>query len=106
MKHFFTFLLILFGAAPLLFSQVTMTRASHGFFSGQNHESQAVEYQSPGEAGKNCVWDFSNAILLEETELVSTMSDEFSAAGTIKADRNDGCEFFFISTEKIKRMVS
>ena len=100
MKHFFTFLFVLFGTAPLLFSQVTMTKASHGFFTGQNHECQAVQSQQPGEAGKNCVWDFSGAIVLEDTESVSNLFDDYSAAGgTIKADRNDGCEFFFITTE-------
>ena len=101
MKRFFTFLLIVFGAIPLLLSQVTMTRASHGFFSGQNHECQVVQYQSPGEFGKNCVWDFSKAILLEKTESVSNLSDEIYGPGTIKADRNDGCEFFFNITESV-----
>ena len=99
MKHFFTFLFVLFGATSLLFSQVNMTKASHGFFTGQNHECQAVEYQSPGESGKNCVWDFSNAILLEDTKSVSNLSDEPSSPGTIKAGRDDGCEFFFVTTE-------
>lgn len=99
MKRFFTFLLIAFGVAPLLFSQVTMTKISHGFFSGQNHETQEVQYQSPGEPGKNCVWDFSKVILLEETKSVSNISDEIYEPGIVKANRNDGCEFLFKTTE-------
>jgi len=96
MKRFFTLLLIASGAVPLLHAQVTMTKATHGFFPGMNHECQSVQYQSPGESGKNCVWDFSKATLLDETQYVSDLSDE---TGTIKASRNDGCEFFFITTE-------
>jgi len=96
MKRIFTFLLILLGMTPLLFSQVTMTKASHGFISGQNHECQAVQYQSPGEPGKNCVWDYSKATLLGEDKSVSDLSNE---KGMIKASRNDGCEFFFNNTE-------
>jgi len=99
MKNLSTFLLVFFGATPLLFSQITMTKASHGFFNGQDHECQAVQYLSPGEAGKNCVWDFSDVALLENTKSVSKMEDDPSTAGTIKADRNDGCEFFFTTTE-------
>ena len=98
MKRFFTFLLTAMGTVSLLYSQVTMTKASHGFFSGQNHECQAVQYQSPGESGKNCVWDFSKATLLDETKSVSNLTEE---AGTIKASyAANGCEFFFVTTEK------
>jgi len=99
MKRFFTFLIIAFGAAPLLFSQVTMTRASHGFSSGQNHECQEVLYQDPGASGTNCVWDFSKATLLDKIESVSNLSDEIYGQGTIRAERNDGVEFFFATTE-------
>ena len=97
MKRLFTFLFSVLGATSLLFSQVTMTKASHGFISGQNHECQSVGYQSPGESGKNCVWDFSKASLLAEDKSVSDLSDE---TGLIKASRNDGCEFFFNNTER------
>ena len=96
MKRFFTFLLSVLGTASLLYSQVTMTKASHGFFSQQNHECQVVRYQSPGESGKNCVWDFSKATPVDEAKSVSDLSDEI---GAIKASRNDGCEFFFNNTE-------
>ena len=99
MKRFFTFLLFAIGAAPLLFSQVTMTKVSHGFISGQSHECQAVEYQSPGESGKNCVWDFSKVSFLDEEKSVASLSDESYGQGTIKADQNDGREFFFNITE-------
>ena len=96
MKRFFTLLFGTLAATSFLYSQVTMTKVTHGFFPGQNHECQEVQYQSPGESGKNCVWDFSKATLLNENKAVSDLSDE---AGTIKASRNDGCDFFFISTE-------
>ena len=99
MKRFFTFLLIAVGVAPLLYSQITMTKVSHGFFSGNSHECQAVEYQSPGESGKNCVWDFSEAVFINDSKSVSNISDEYSESGAIKADRNDGCQFFFKTTE-------
>jgi len=96
MKRFFTFLFSALGASSLLYSQVTMTKATHGFSQGQNHECQEVQYQSPGNCGKNCVWDFSKTTLLDEPKSVANLSDE---AGTIRASRNDGCEFFFKTTE-------
>ena len=99
MKRFFTFLLIAAGAAPALYSQITMTKASHGFLDGQNHECQAVQYQSPGAAGKNCVWDFSKATALDESKSTATLSEENAVLGSIKVDRDDGCEFFFNTTE-------
>jgi hypothetical protein len=99
MKRFFTFLLIAAGAAPALYSQITMTKASHGFLSGQNHECQAVQYQAPGTSGTNCVWDFSKAVALNDTKSTAALSEENSVLGTIKAARNDGCDFFFNTTE-------
>ena len=97
MKHLFTFLLSVLGAASLLHSQVTMTKAGHGFIPGQNHECGAVRYQSPGESGKNCVWDFSEATLLaDKAKCVANLLEE---TGLIKASQNDGCEFFFVTTE-------
>lgn len=102
MKRFFTLLLFAFGIMPVLFSQVTMTKATHGFLSGQNHECQAVQYQSPGESGTNCVWDFSKATLLGDDKSVSDLSDE---TGVIKASRNDGCEFFFHTTDNSNEYV-
>jgi len=96
MKRFFTLLLFATGTASLLCAQVTMTKASHGFFPGQNHECREVQCQSPGETGKNCVWDFSKATLLDKESSVSDLTDE---GGTIKAGRNDGVEFFFVNTE-------
>jgi hypothetical protein len=99
MKRIFTFLLIAFGTSPLLFSQVTMTKASHGFLPGQNHECQAVTYQSPGASGQNCVWDFSKATALNEAKSVADLSEENSVLGEIMVSRNDGCDFFFKTTE-------
>lgn len=97
MKRVFIFLLSVLGIASLLHSQVTMTKASHGLFSGQNYECQAVQYQSPGEAGENCVWDFSKAALLDKENSVANLSDE---TGMIRASQNDGSELFFLNTEK------
>jgi len=99
MKRFFTFLLIALGAVPALYSQITMTKASHGFLGGQNHECQAVQYQTPGASGKNCVWDFSKATALNESKSTAALSEDNSVLGTIVVDRNDGCEFFFNTTE-------
>jgi len=100
MKRLITFLLIVLGAIPLLYSQVTMTKASHGFSGGQSHECQAVQYQSPGESGKNCVWDFSKATALNAAKSTADLSEDNSTLGTISVTRNDdGCEFFFTTTE-------
>jgi len=99
MKRFFTFLLIALGAIPLLYSQVTMTKASHGFSGGQSHECQAVQYQSPGISGKNCVWDFSKATALDVAISTADLSEGNSTLGEITASRSDGCEFFFTTTE-------
>jgi len=99
MKRFFTLLLIALGAIPLLYSQVTMTKASHGFTGGQSHECQAVQYQSPGASGTNCVWDFSKATALNVAKSTSDLSEDNSTLGTITASRNDGCEFYFTTTE-------
>ena len=100
MKRFFTFLLLTLGAIPFLYSQVTMTKASHGFGDGQSHETQAVQYQSPGESGKNCVWDFSKATVLDKAKSTATLSEENSILGSVTASRDDNqCEFFFTTTE-------
>ena len=99
MKRIFTFLLIAFGASPLLFSQVTMTKASHGFVASQDHECQAVQYQAPGASGRNCVWDFSKSVALGGTKSVADLSEEDEVLGKIQANRSDGCNFFYKNTE-------
>jgi hypothetical protein len=106
MKRFFTLLLIASGASPLLYSQVTMTKASHGFLGGQNHESQEVQYQSPGASGENCVWDFSKTTALDKAKDTSNLSEENGVLGEIKVDRkSDGCEFFFNTTGTTNEFV-
>ena len=105
MKRFFTFLLIVLGASTMLYSQVTMTKASHGFFVGQSHECQAVQYQAPGESGLNCVWDFSKVILLKEDKSVADLSDDNYGTGPLRVNRNDGCEFFFNTTEYVNEYL-
>ena len=99
MKRIFTLLLISLWAVPLLYSQVTMTKATHGFFLGQSHECQEVQHQAPGESGTNCVWDFSKATPLKEEISISDLSDDNYGTGPIKVSRNDGCEFFFNTTD-------
>ena len=99
MKRIFTFLLIAFGASPLLFSQVTITKASHGFIAGQDNECQAVQYQAPGASGQNCVWDFSKVVALSDAKSVSDLTEEDAVLGKIQVSRNDGCDFFFKNTE-------
>ena len=99
MKRIFTLLLITLGVAPLLYSQVTMTKATHGFNSGMKQEGTIVQYQLPGEPGKNCLWDYSKATALGETKVVSDLKDENFVAGKIQANRSDGVDFFYYSTD-------
>jgi len=101
MKRFFTFLIIALGVVQFIYSQVTMTRATHGFLLGMNHETQAVQNQAPGNSGKDCVWDFRQALPLEEIKSVSDLSNDNYGTGPIKVSRNDGCEFFFNTTELV-----
>ena len=99
MKRLFTFLFIAFGTMPLLFAQVKMTKATHGFLTGQNHECKTVQYQLPGDAGENRVWDYSKATVLEAPASVANLEENFTESN-VKASRDDGCEFFFNITEK------
>ena len=99
MKRFFTFLLIAFGSVSLLFSQVTITKATHGFSGGQIHDGCIVTYQQPGAEGENIIWDFSNVERLGNALFTSDIEDNFDG-GNIKAVRDDGCTFFFNITDK------
>lgn len=101
MKRFFTFLLIAFSGASLLCAQqVTLTKATHGFSSGQSHDCLAVEYQAPGNAGTNLVWDFSQVVFEDKAPASNSNLEANFDGGNIKALRNDGCTFFFNVTEK------
>jgi hypothetical protein len=100
MKRFFTFLFIAFSSVSLLCAQVTLTKATHGFTSGQSHQCQEVTYQAPGNAGTNLVWDFSQAVLKDKAPASDSNIEESFDGGNIKAIRNDGCTFFYNITEK------
>jgi hypothetical protein len=99
MKRIFTFLLIAFSSVSLLFSQVIITKATHGFSGGQIHDGSVVTYQQPGAAGEDVIWDFSKVELLGNALFTSDIEDSFEG-GNIKAVRDDGCIFFFNVTDK------
>jgi hypothetical protein len=100
MKRFFTFLFIAFSSVSFLSAQVTLTKASHGFTSGQNHKCQEVEYQAPGNAGTNLVWNFSQVVFAAKAPASDSNIEENFDGGNIKAVRDDGCTFFFNVTER------
>lgn len=105
MKRIFTFLFTVLCSVPMLFAQISLTKATHGFIPGQSHESQEVEYQGPGNAGKNVVWDFSAATVLEgKTDSFSEILDN-NAESSIKVERSDNCTFFFNITEYANEYV-
>lgn len=99
MKRIFTFLLIAFGSVSLLFSQVTMTKATHGLVSGQTNNAWMVTYQQPGAAGKNVIWDFSNVELKDNMLSTSDIEGNFGESN-VRAIRDDGYTFFFNVTDK------
>jgi hypothetical protein len=100
MKRIFTILLIIFCSVPMLFSQVKLTKATHGFISGMEHQGQKVEYQDPGLSGISVIWDFSKITLPETIEKsFSDLKTNYNE-GNIKVARNDGCTFFFNNTEE------
>ncbi|GHV07556.1 hypothetical protein FACS1894160_0340 [Bacteroidia bacterium] len=96
MKRFFTFLLISAFGLPVLFAQVKLTKETHGFLSGDDHECRKVNLQDPGKAGQNIVWDYSQAVLLEDvSNSHSDIEANFDGEGNVKAVRNDNINFFF-----------
>jgi hypothetical protein len=96
MKRFFTFLLVSSLAVPVLFAQVKLTKETHGFLSGDDHNCQKVDFQNPGNAGQNQVWDYSKAVVLENiTNSHSAIESNFDGEGNVKAVRNDNLNFFF-----------
>jgi hypothetical protein len=100
MKRFFTFLLIIFCSVPMLFSQVKLTKTTHGFISGMEHQGQTVEYQDPGLSGNSVIWDYSKITIPETIEKSFSDLETNYNEGNIKVARNDGCSFFFNNTEE------
>ncbi|MDR3340505.1 MAG: T9SS type A sorting domain-containing protein [Candidatus Symbiothrix sp.] len=98
MKRIFTFLFISFCSVSLLFSQVKLTKVNHGFLSGQSHDCREVVSQTAGDAGENRYWDFSGADFTDDAVSASSL-EENAGESNIKVSRNDGCTFFFNSTE-------
>jgi hypothetical protein len=101
MKRIFTFFYFISVSSVLMFSQVTLTKASHGFEAGMIHETVSVGYCAPGNAGIGQVWDFSAVNPAEKTQATySGLEDNFDA-GNIKAVRDDGISFFFMNNENV-----
>ncbi|MDR1763136.1 MAG: T9SS type A sorting domain-containing protein [Dysgonamonadaceae bacterium] len=102
MKQIFTLLFFVAGSVSMLFSQVRMTKETHGFVSGMSHNCVMVDYQQPGQAGKGQTWDFSAVKVQEDVEQqsFSELKTDFDA-GNIKAERNDGFSFYFLNNENV-----
>lgn len=101
MKHFFTLSVIVLCCNALLNAQVTLTKESHGFVSGQTQESWEVPYHSPGEAGEGIIWDFSAITPAESgTRIESAEIQDDYDRSNFKVSRNDGVTFFYNITER------
>jgi hypothetical protein len=105
MKRIFTLLTIALGSVSGIQSQVVLTYATHGFTSGLTHETIQVDYQEPGDAGTNLVWDFSQVNSLKKTgaDAESTIGEVLSknaSRGNVAVSRNDQVSFLYNNTEK------
>lgn len=101
MKRILSLLTIVLCSVTIMYSQVTITKASHGFTNDDRHETAAVDYQEPGPGGQNLVWDYSQLVLPETaaTDYQSYMQDNRNESN-IAAKRSDDVTFFFDITEK------
>jgi hypothetical protein len=101
MKRIFTFFYFISVSSVLMFSQVTLTKASHGLLAGLSHETVSVGYIEPGDAGLGKIWDFSAVNPLKTSKSnYSDLEDNFDS-GNIKATRSDGISFFFMNTNDV-----
>ena len=89
MKQLFTFLFICCCSFAVLNAQVTLTKESHEFIPGSKHQSQRVEYQSPGESGQNIIWDFSKAETIGEMIKSNSDFEKDAETGIIKVFRHE-----------------
>ena len=89
MKQLFTFLFICCCSFAVLNAQVTLTKENHEFVPGLKHQSQRVEYQSPGESGQNITWDFSEAKTIGEMIKSNSDFEKDTETGIIKVFRNE-----------------
>ncbi|MDL2223001.1 T9SS type A sorting domain-containing protein [Bacteroidales bacterium OttesenSCG-928-M11] len=100
MKKIFTFLLMSLISFSVAYSQVTLTKESHGFISELNHQSIHVDYADPGQSGSNQVWDFSNLAVLEDAEDVLSEIDPVDSDGIINVNRNDDLIFHYVINDQ------
>lgn len=100
MKRIISFFAIALCCSSLAFSQVSMTKNTHGFLPQEEHESVCVEYQDPGAAGVGQVWDYSNAAILNEEKSYFSQIELNEENGNIQVKRSDNISFFFHNTEK------
>jgi hypothetical protein len=109
MKRIFTLFAIALCSVSLIQAQVVLTYATHGFTTGLNHECNSVEYQAPGEAGTDLVWDFSQVSLTQEAPLSKSIVGKNLTKSThesnIVVDRNDQVSFMFNNTESKNEYV-
>ena len=97
MKKFILLSVSLFSAA-VAFSQVTLTYTDNALIFGDSIASKEIQYISPGEAGANQMWDFSNLqfALKTSTSKISTPSEQdYKIAGNFNVLLNeDGSGYF------------
>ena len=86
---------LLFCLTPFLsYAQPVLTNASHGYMPETVNKMQSVEFVSPGNAGSQALWDFSQARPTEEPTLIQeeiSKSDDHNIVITNK----DGVKFSY-----------
>ncbi len=99
MKNIFTLLIIASLSAFSINAQVKITRATHGFNADDQHLSQPMQYQAPGEAGTNCTWDFSSLPSIREVNTSVALASD-NGKYNIEFDRADGVYYLYHVTDK------
>ncbi|MDR0865270.1 MAG: T9SS type A sorting domain-containing protein [Candidatus Symbiothrix sp.] len=105
MKRIFTLVVIAFSSISLIQSQVVLTHTTHGFTPGSSHECIRIDYQEPGDAGTNLIWDFSrvNALRNETPSSKSTIGENLtqnSPEGNVVISQDGQFSFLYNNTEK------
>lgn len=101
MKRILSFFIVALCSASLMYAQVTLTKATHGFTSDDRHESVAVSYQEPGEGGQHLFWDYSEVELPElQQSFYKSLIEDNKAESNIVANRSDDVSFLFNITDK------
>jgi hypothetical protein len=92
-----TGLLILLLAPAALLAQPTLTYQSHGLREGDNHGMQKVAYVSPGQAGTDQTWDYSE---LSPIDAARNESIAKGAPGKVQVTSADGSLFTYTCNKK------